>query len=82
MPSQSTIRPKHSSPIGVKRREGDHDAAVLHLGPADVVLQHRREQTENLPVHVVDDGREEEQRADRPAVAAGGAHDAERRQIA
>ena len=48
--------------------EGDDDIAVLHFVPADTGLQQRREEAEDLAVHVVDGVGDEEQRADAPAV--------------
>src|SRR5215813_4835345 len=44
------------------------DPAVLELVPADDPLQLRCEDSDNLPVHLVDRGRKKAQRADRPAV--------------
>jgi hypothetical protein len=40
---------------------------VLGFAPADLRLQQRRQQAENLAIHVVDGRGEEEQRADDPA---------------
>ncbi len=54
---------------GVGRLEGGDDGAVLDLVPADLGLEQRREEAEDLPVDVVDGRRKEEQGADRPADA-------------
>lgn len=52
---------------GLKRRD---DVAVFHFTPTEHVAQGRRENTQNLPVHVVDRRRRKEQRTDRPAKVA------------
>ena len=54
----------------VRDLERDDDAAVIELGPADLLLQVRREDAEHLAVDVVDGRGEEQQRADDPAPSA------------
>ncbi len=43
------------------------DVAVFNRSPADLNLQRVRQHAQNLPVHVVDGGGKEQQRAHRPA---------------
>ena len=51
---------------GVRHLEGDDDAAVVELGPADLPLEIGRQDAEHLAVDVVDGGGEEQQSADDP----------------
>src|SRR4029079_8007748 len=51
-------------------------AALVELRPADLFLQIGGENPEHLPIDVIDRGREEQQRADRPAEVADACADA------
>jgi hypothetical protein len=52
--------------------ERDHDAAVVELGPPDLVLQIRRQDAEYLTIYIVDDRDEEQQARHHPAAAMHG----------
>src|SRR6185503_5889257 len=52
----------------VDRREGVDNESGLGFGPAQLALQRRGEDAEDLAVHVIDRGDGEEQGADRPAI--------------
>ena len=56
--------------------ESGDNVAVSNLSPAELDLQHRLEQRDHLPVHVVHGGGEEQQAADQPATVAGVSRDA------
>ena len=64
--------PKGNQPQRVGGLERDDDVRVLGFAPADFALQRRRQQTEDLPVHVIDGGRQEEQATNNPAPVADG----------
>src|SRR5213075_2973730 len=54
-----------------KRERVDH-GRVLRLGPVELELQRRREDAQDLPIHVVDRRDSKQQGANRPAVAEPG----------
>jgi hypothetical protein len=51
--------------------EGKDDVAVVRLGPTELMLQRGLEDRHDLPVHVIDRGREEQEAADDPADVSG-----------
>ena len=53
---------------GVGELEREDDVGVVDLAPAELALQRRLQDPDDLPVDVVDRRREEQQRADHPAV--------------
>ena len=57
-------------PDRVGELEREDDVGVVDLAPAELLLQRRLEDADDLPVDVVDRRREEQQRADDPAVAS------------
>ena len=57
----------HEQADGVGSLKGIHDIAVVDLRQADGVLERGLEQRDDLSVHVIDRGREEEHGADGPA---------------
>ena len=56
---------------GISDLEGGDDVAILDLAPADLLLQVRRQDAEDLPVDVIDGGGGEQQPADGPAEMPG-----------
>ena len=54
-------------PDRVGELEREDDVGVVDLGPAELLLQRRLEDADDLPIDVVDRRREEQQRADDPA---------------
>ena len=52
--------------------EGEDDRGVVALGPSELALQRALEDADDLAIDVVDGRREEQQRADHPAIAADG----------
>ncbi len=62
-------RADHQQADAVAELEGGNDVAVVDLAPAEVLLDHRLEHAQDLAVDVVDGDDEEQQCADRPAVA-------------
>src|SRR6185436_19924776 len=55
----------------VRQPEGDDDPREVLVRPLELRLQVRGQDAERLAIEVVDDGGEEEQRPDPPAVAPG-----------
>src|SRR5215472_1581585 len=53
-------------PHGIRDVKREYDVAVTDLAPAQLALQNGFQQRDDLPVHVVDGGGEEEQRTDGP----------------
>jgi hypothetical protein len=62
--------PDEQQADAVAELEGGNDVAVVDLAPAEVFLDDRLEHAEHLAIDVVDGDDEEQQRADRPAVAS------------
>ena len=63
--------PEQADRVGELERRVGHP--VLGVGPAELDVQRPLDQREDLPVDVVDGGRQEQQGADDPAVATHGA---------
>src|SRR3546814_10291974 len=63
--------PDEEESDAVARLKGGDDIAVIDLAPPHVGFDHRLEHADHLTVDIVDRDDEEEQRADRPAEAAG-----------
>ena len=64
------IRPAISKPMRVGELEREHDVAVVDLRPAELRLQRRLQDADDLAIDVVDGRGEEQQRADDPAEPA------------
>jgi hypothetical protein len=60
--------PRDQEPDRVGELEREDDVGVVDLAPAELLLQRRLEDADHLAVDVVDRRREEQQRADHPAV--------------
>ena len=71
-PIRSIDRPGEQQADGVGELEREHDVRVVDLGPAELLLQCRLEDADDLAIDVVDSRREEEQRADDPADVPSG----------
>ena len=69
-------------PDRVGELEREDDVGVVDLAPAELLLERGLEDADDLPVDVVDRRREEEQRADDPAVASDGPGDGRGRGVA
>src|SRR3982074_2454972 len=52
----------------IREAEPRDDVPVIGLGPMELTLERRREDSEDLTVDVIDRRRDEEQRADRPPI--------------
>ena len=63
-------------PDRVGELEREDDVGVVDLAPAELRLQRRLEDADDLPVDVVDRRGKEQQRADDPAVASDRGRDA------
>src|SRR6266508_578421 len=59
----------------VHQRERVDHGRVLRLGPVELELQRRREDAEDLAVHVVDGGDREQEGADGPSIRGSGTGD-------
>lgn len=57
-------------PNGVGGLERGHDVPVVGVGPVESFRKVRLEQPENLPVHVIDERGQKEQRDDNPGITA------------
>ena len=59
--------PRHQESCGVGELKGEDDVGVVEFRPAELVLESRLQDPDDLPVDVVDRRREKQQRADDPA---------------
>ena len=70
VPNRSISRPAIEQADRIGELKGEDDVGVVDLGPAELPLQRRLEDADDLPVDVVDGRGEEQQPADDPAEAA------------
>ena len=76
VPHRSISRPAMQEPDRVGELEREDDVAVVDFRPAELLLQRRLEDRDDLTIDVVDRRREKQQRADDPARVAGPPRDA------